>query len=84
MKKAGIAAMAAAALLYTTSIASAQACVLGIFVAAAYVGQHEHRELTSKEAWSCGLSYLFDKPQQKAKAKKKRVARRARHHRSRH
>ena len=79
MKKAAIAALSAAVLLFTSSMASAQFCVLGIFAAAAYVGQHENRELTSKEAMSCGLSYLFDKPEQKVK--KKRVARhRARRH----
>ena len=74
MKKAAIAALPAAVLLFTSSMASAQFCVLGIFAAAAFVGQHENRELTSKEAMSCGLSYLFDKPEQKVK--KKKVARR--------
>ena len=78
MKKTGIAALAAAAFLFTSSMASAQVCIVGIFVAAAYVGQHENRELTSKEAMTCGLSYLFDKPEKKAK--KKKVARRGKRH----
>lgn len=80
MKKAGIAALAAAALLYTTSMASAQFCVVGIFVAAAYLGQHKNGELSSKEAMTCGISYLFDKPEQNASAKPKKVARRAKRH----
>ena len=81
MKKAGIAALAAAAFLFTSSMASAQVCIVGIFVAAAYVGKQENRELTSKEAATCGLSYLFDKPAAKAKTKKKKkVARRAKRH----
>ena len=78
MKKAGIAALSAAILLFSASIASAQVCVVGIFAAAAYVSAHENRELTSKEALTCGLSYLFDKPEQKVKPKK--VAHRIKRH----
>lgn len=78
MKKATIAAISAAILLFTSSIASAQVCVVGILAAAAYVSAHENRELTSKEAATCGLSYLFDKPE--PKPAKKKVARHAKHH----
>ena len=74
MKKATIAALSAAVLLFTSSMASAQFCVLGIFAAAAYVGQHENRELTSKEAMSCGLTYLFDKPEAEGEEEKKSPA----------
>jgi hypothetical protein len=78
MKKTTIAAISATILLLTSSVASAQVCVLGIFAAAAYVSAHENRELTSKEAMTCGVSYLFDKPEPKAKPKK--IARRVKHH----
>jgi len=69
MKKTIVAAMAGTALLAASSAASAQVCVLGIFVAAAQVGASEHRELTEKEAFSCGLSRLFEpqKPEPKKK-----------------
>ena len=77
MKRAAIAAISGAILLFTSSIASAQVCVLGIFVAAAYVSAHENRELTSKAAMTCGLSHLFESP--KAEPKKK-FARRVKHH----
>jgi len=78
MNKAGIAALSAAILVFSASVASAQVCVVGIFVAAAYMGQHENRELTSAEAMTCGLFYLFEKPEQKVKPKK--VDRRTNHH----
>lgn len=80
MKKAIIATLSGTVLLFTASVASAQACILGIFVAAAYVSAHENRELTSKEAFSCGLSRLFDKPEQKPEknpGKKKKAAHQA-------
>jgi len=77
MKTTSAAAIAAAILLVSSSIASAQVCALGLIAAAAYVSAQEHRELTSKEAMTCGISYLVDKPEPKAKPKK--VARRARH-----
>jgi hypothetical protein len=69
MKKTIVAAVAAATLLATSSGASAQVCILGVFVAAAQVGASEHRELTQKEAFSCGLSRLFEpqKPEPKKK-----------------
>ncbi len=79
MKRTSVAAISAAIILFSSSIASAQVCVLGIFAAAAYVGAHENRELTSKEAMTCGISYVFDKPEPKAKPK--RIARRTKNHR---
>jgi len=74
MRKLGIAGLALAALLAATAAASAQVCILGIFATAAYVGQHEHRELTTEEALSCGTSYLFSK--KKEEPKKTKVTRR--------
>ena len=71
MKRVGFAVVALSGLLLTSSVASAQLCVFGILAKAAYVGAHEHRELTTKEAMSCGL--LSDdaaKPGKKAKKKK--------------
>jgi hypothetical protein len=71
MKRVGFAAVAIAGLLLTSSAASAQLCVVGIFAKAIYVGAQEHRELTTKEAMSCGL--LNDdpaKPDKKAKKNK--------------
>jgi hypothetical protein len=61
MKKTLIAVTSAAFLLAGTTLASAQLCILGIFAAAAIVGAQEHRELTTKEAWSCGLLLGRDK-----------------------
>jgi hypothetical protein len=59
-KIAGGAAIAAIGLAAMTATASAQVCVLGIFGAAIYVAATEKRELTQKEAMSCGLSRMFD------------------------
>jgi len=72
MRKTAIAAACVAALLLTAPAASAQVCVLGIFVAAAAVGTQQHRELTTEEAATCGLSSLFEKPKAKAEAKKQK------------
>ena len=73
------AALAAFGLIAMTAAASAQVCVLGIFGAAIYVAATEKRELTQKEAMTCGLSRVFDykKEEKAAAAKPKRVARRA-------
>jgi hypothetical protein len=76
MRKTIVAAVSIAALLFTSSGASAQVCILGIFVAAAQANSHDNRELTSKEAWSCGLSYWFEAP----KPTPKKVDRRTKHH----
>jgi hypothetical protein len=69
MRKTTVAAISIAALLFTSSGASAQVCILGIFAAAAQVGATEHRELTTKEAFSCGLSRLFESPKPEVKKK---------------
>ena len=61
MKQIIITVTAAAFLLAGTSLASAQLCIVGIFAAAAIVGARDHRELTTKEAWSCGLLLGQDK-----------------------
>ena len=73
MRKAIIAAAAVSILAFTSSVASAQVCVVGIFAAGFYASLHDHRELTAKEAWSCGLLYGSDTP-----APKKKIVR---HHR---
>ena len=78
MTKAFIAVASIAALLFTASAASAQVCVLGIMIAAATIGSQQHRELTTEEAATCGLSTLFEKPKPEEKTKKgKKVAKRA-------
>lgn len=71
MRKTFIAAASIATLLFTASAASAQVCVFGIMIAAAAVGSQQHRELTSEEAATCGLSSLFEKPKDKKDAEKK-------------
>ncbi|MBS0535970.1 MAG: hypothetical protein JSR72_18110 [Proteobacteria bacterium] len=61
-----------------TTAASAQVCVLGIFGAAIYVATTEKRELTQKEAMTCGLSRLVeDKKSDEAKASKDKKSVRA-------
>jgi hypothetical protein len=56
MKKVPAAVLVAVGLLATSTAASAQAfCVLPLMVSAAIVGAQEHRELTNKEAFFCGL-----------------------------
>lgn len=70
------AAFAAIGLVAMTAAASAQVCILGIFGAAIYIGAKEKRELTEKEALTCGLSYMFDdkKDEKKDAAKGKKKA----------
>ena len=68
MKKAIAAAIFAAAVL-ASSAASAQVCVLGIFILGGVVAANEHRELTQDEAMSCGLTTLFEKPKEEPKKK---------------
>lgn len=60
-----------------TATASAQLCVLGVLGMAIYANATEHRELTAKEAATCGLLYGRDKPEAKAKPAKKKTARKA-------
>lgn len=69
MKKRYLAVLAVPALLAMSSAASAQVCVLGIMLKAAIVGAQENRELTQKEAATCGL--VSDEEATKAAAKKK-------------
>jgi hypothetical protein len=75
MKKTIMAAVSIAVLAFTSSAASAQVCVVGILAAAIYASAHDHRELTSKEAATCGLAYGLDTQKPEAK-KKEKVARR--------
>jgi hypothetical protein len=70
MNKVSIAAVSLAALIVTSSTASAQLCVIGIFAAAAQAGARDHRELTSEEALSCGVTYLIEPAKPKAEPKK--------------
>lgn len=72
MKKRYGAILAVPLLLAMSSAASAQVCVLGIMLKAAIVGAQENRELTSKEAATCGL--LTDEDASKAAAEKKKKA----------
>lgn len=77
------AASAAIGLVAMTATASAQVCVLGIFGAAIYVAATEKRELTQKEAMTCGLSRMFDdkkddKDTAKAKGKSAKATKTAR------
>ncbi|MCW5689730.1 MAG: hypothetical protein KIT76_14380 [Pseudolabrys sp.] len=72
--------LAGAGLIATTAAASAQVCVLGIFGAAIYVAATEKRELTQKEAMTCGLSRLVEdkKSDEKQTAKGKKGSKAAR------
>lgn len=75
MKKAVIAAVSVTFLLLTSSFASAQVCAVGIIAAAFYASIHDHRELTSKEAMTCGLLYGSDA----TAPKPKKIAHHVRH-----
>jgi hypothetical protein len=77
MKKAIFAAVVGGTLLFTSSIASAQLCAVGIIGAAIIANTTEHRALTQKEAWTCGLLLGQDKPEPKAKKVAHRTKRRA-------
>ena len=72
--------LAGAGLIAMTAAASAQVCVLGIFGAAIYVAATEKRELTQKEAMTCGLSRLVEdkKSDEKQTAKGKKGSKAAR------
>ena len=78
MKKSIVLAISAAALLFTMSVASAQICAVGLIASAIGASVRDHRELTTKEAATCGLLYLFDapKPEKEAPKPKKKAARR--------
>jgi hypothetical protein len=90
MKKAAIvttaiAAITMAGLSASTRPASAQYCVAGILFAAFYANATENRELSAKEAATCGLFYGADrdkalrngKPVAAAKAPAKKPAKTA-------
>jgi len=67
--------LAAVGLVAMTAAASAQVCVLAIFGAAIYVAATEKRELTQKEAMTCGLSRLVeDKKNDEDKAAKDKAS----------
>jgi hypothetical protein len=68
VRKLGTAGLAIAGLLIASSVASAQVCIVGIMAAAIYTSATEHRELSSKEATTCGL--LHETPDPKLKKKK--------------
>ena len=61
MKKIAIVTAVIAGLVASAQPASAQACVGGIFIAAFYASAMENRELSAKEAATCGLLYGADR-----------------------
>ncbi len=61
MKKAVMAAAVFAGLALSAQPASAQFCMAGIIVAAFYANATENRELSMKEASTCGLLYGADR-----------------------
>ncbi|MBV9347044.1 MAG: hypothetical protein JOZ70_12410 [Pseudolabrys sp.] len=71
MKKTSIAvaSLALGGLFATTTVASAQICVLGAVIAAFHKNATENRELTAKEAATCGLIQETD-PKEIAKARR--------------
>jgi hypothetical protein len=75
MRRTIIAALSLGVLVCTSAAASAQVCIVGIFAAAFYANAHDHRELTPKEAWTCGIAYGTDAPAAKPE-KRKKIARR--------
>lgn len=79
MFRTAIAAATLAVFVLTSTAASAQVCIVGIFAAAIYVSAKEKRELTSKEAASCGLMVGHDEENAaKLKAKNKAAKKAAR------
>jgi hypothetical protein len=61
MKTFAIATIVIAGLTFSAKPASAQACIGGIFIAAFYAHATENRELSAKEAATCGLFYGADR-----------------------
>ncbi len=61
MKTVAIALAVIAGLAFSAKPASAQACIGGIFIAAFYAHATENRELSAKEAATCGLFYGADR-----------------------
>jgi hypothetical protein len=80
MKKIAVAAVAVAGLILTSPVASAQVCVVAIIAKAIYASATENRELTQKEAMTCGL--VVDEKERAAMlaAKKKQTAHTAKRH----
>lgn len=68
MKIKMVALLLAAGIAFTPVAASAQVCGIGIIIAAMAANAQEHRELTPKEAATCGL--MLGQDRQNAKAKK--------------
>jgi hypothetical protein len=56
-----LALLLAAGIAFTPAPASAQVCGVGIIIAAFAVNAQEHRELTEKEAATCGLMVGHDR-----------------------
>ncbi len=76
MKKFGVAIVVVAGFLFTPAVASAQVCVVAIIAKALYASAAENRELTQKEAMTCGV--LVDEKERKAMlAQQKKDARAA-------
>jgi hypothetical protein len=73
MKTKLIALPIALAIAFTPVAASAQVCGLGIIVAAMVANAQQHRELTEKEAATCGLMLNQD-PQGVKKVRAKQTA----------
>ncbi|HZL30260.1 MAG TPA: hypothetical protein VFC54_04265 [Pseudolabrys sp.] len=79
MKKFGVAIVLFAGILFAPAVASAQVCVVAIIAKAIYANATEHRELTQKEAMTCGI--VVDEKERKAMlAKNKKDARAAKQH----
>ena len=72
MKTKWIALPIALAIAFTTFAASAQVCGIGIIIAAMAANAQQHRELTEKEAATCGLMLGQDQQNVKTKSKKDR------------
>ena len=72
MKTKFTALLVAATIAFLPTYASAQVCSIGVIAAAMIANFKENRELTSKEAQTCGLLLGQDKANERpAKAKKK-------------
>jgi len=71
MKSKILASLIVSAVAFTPTYASAQVCGVGIIAAALIANFKENRELTAKEAHTCGLLLGNDKANEKpAKVKK--------------
>jgi hypothetical protein len=85
MRKTAIAVAIASGVLLSAQPASAQFCMAGIIFAAFYANATENRELSAKEASTCGIFYGADrdkavrggKPPVAAKAPARKPARTA-------